>query len=64
MWFAVVVGGFLADMATTESNEQGVLKDNGGQPGMQTNLSHEREQGKNDSPMTTTNGAFGGSPRE
>jgi hypothetical protein len=41
MWFAVKAGGFLADMAMTEGNKQGVLKGNKGQPGTQMNWSHE-----------------------
>ncbi len=42
-------------MALTEGNEQGVLKGAGGQPGLQTNRSHEREQGYDNSPMAMTN---------
>jgi hypothetical protein len=64
MWFAVAAGGFLVDMATTEGNKQGILKGNGGQQGTRTNWSHKREQGYDDSPMTTSNGAFKGSTRE
>jgi hypothetical protein len=39
-------------------------KINGGQPGTQKNWSHDSEQGEDDSPMTMTNGVFGGSLRE
>jgi hypothetical protein len=57
-------GGFLADMAMTEG-AKGVLKVDGGKPGMQTNWPHKKEQGYDNSPIkTTTNEVFKGSPRE
>jgi hypothetical protein len=46
-------------MATTGGNGPSVRKGDGGRPGMVQWQSYDREQDDNDSPMMTTNGAFG-----
>ncbi len=49
-------------MAMIGGNGPTIQKGNGGRPGMVQWQSHDSERDNNDSPMTTTNGVFGGSP--